>query len=402
MDGTLDAGRRGAGLGTQNIAQSGLVTLNGRVDSHEYQSRKTRKSYSPAGSLYGGEMTDDVFSAYPGDLALMVPLPPIAHRSTIGLNTNTELVVFTALNGAGDASEGLQAFQDKVRFAGLVDSNGATYDSTGSRGEASPGVSLQVGGLRTIVNNGPDRIRAGDTLMWEFQDPDRVVNERARKHSPRILPDIRRYEPTLHHASAEGVKDSIVQAAKDLSNGVQPQGSQTASSKAAAAFNQAMLDFLPVAADILLRTGFFGVDPDETDPQSGKDRARNADDWNKHSDRQRVLQNIAAAFCNSNVATGSEEHTYYQAEGQLAVVYAAHALAADSGAEIGKTGLDGHQPAGDVSGVMLTNQRSLVTEIVGSVENINAQYRRRCFATAQTSARPAEEMDILLGASYQA
>jgi hypothetical protein len=167
------------------VTEVGRVVYNAKRDSVDLRKRRRDRGYNlypqdhPANKHTNAA---EAFSVHKHDLCLMYERP--SKRRT-GLSNDTDVHVFSSANNMKTdcTHDKIQQVRKQLTFGGIA-SNPARFDETNTHNEQ--GFASQFGGLTTIVNTGPETIKAGDFVMWDIPSADALPDTYGKwKHAPK-------------------------------------------------------------------------------------------------------------------------------------------------------------------------------------------------------------------------
>ena len=159
---------------TNPITHAGRVVYNAQRDAVETHKRKQGQKRGRERVYAETVMNDGDFTIQPYEICMRNK----TSKYISGNPTDTDIHVFSSANGMlaeRGASEGtvddavrkrrLESKEEEIAFAGIA-SNRAIYDPDNNANEVM--LAVQVGGLQTLYNTGPQDINAGDIVMWRM------------------------------------------------------------------------------------------------------------------------------------------------------------------------------------------------------------------------------------------
>ena len=386
-DAAYEVNAQNGRVGANPISQVGRVQTNGRLDNVEIEHRK-RNAGTQSGTLYGGDVNDASFRVLPRTMCFMNRQQENPTRSS---NVHGEYLetVWSVLNGAGEAGETVEELKQRTSFAGFAGGDGAMYDHTAASQELSPHFSLVKGGTITVINQGRFRIKPGDWFMWDFPDPADTKPHSGYKGSVQLMPIMLPYQPKLHRAEAKSLKQRLVQQAAGGTL-------LTASDEAARNLNEALCSVLVCAMAIFLSAGVVKMDLAALVPANQNDRTRNARRWDRSGQKAEALVALSQALGCKGIQGSEVVQAQFRVGDESIAEFAARTLGAASTHEFAQATPRGEIPTGNI-GVLLRNQRSLIPDIVSSVQGVNDERSGRVIGKALTGAKRGEDFDALPG-----
>lgn len=164
--------------GVQNpITQSGRVVLNATKDEYSIHRRRTAirnhipgENLSPSDKIVwgSGADVDDDYSVLVHEIAVHDSNRQFEHR----MARHESVPVVTSANGfTADCYDLYQpAGKNSLTFMGIAGTR-ARHNEVDAIANESDCV-VQIGGLCTIINNGPFQIPVGEWVCWDFPVPD--------------------------------------------------------------------------------------------------------------------------------------------------------------------------------------------------------------------------------------
>ena len=195
--------RAALGNGRQNdIVDQGKVNRNFTLDVKLIKEKKRNLSSTKQNTRFVGEFSNEAFSIYKGELLFTKR----SHRPGNFLRSNPP--VFS--NWLGEESvtmdtkydpdeEDLSSYEDGVEFVGIAQGSGSVFDDKVKHQVLD--IAGTAGGTQTITNNGNERLKNGDLIMWRA--PTTVENNKDYKGSGRWLAQIEVYKPEKHRLTVK-------------------------------------------------------------------------------------------------------------------------------------------------------------------------------------------------------
>jgi hypothetical protein len=373
------------GVGRQPITNAGRVGYNFRLDQDDLESRK-RKGAS--GSLWpNASMEDKSFWVLPRDICLAKKQRPL-RKQTDGMMT-----VFSVLNGIRSNGMSHRQLIESLTFGGIAGGQGAKFDTQGNE-PRHPEFAGIVGGLYTIVNNGPERIMNGQSVYWDVPLPGVESTELGRRDSRRITPLTRPYKPSSQAVTARAISDAIRQSYSSDNNNTDTAGSVT--DQAAMRLKWAALQISVNATEALLASGLVKVDPEVFGANGERARRDNAASWNalRKSTRESYITNVAAGIgCRRMQGSGDDlfkmpgTNTTVKKHICDLLTFDTQLLSYTDGETI---------PTGN-KGEVMRNQESAIKDLLSSVTQATHFVSDRIFCKALTPAAPGKEFDAVFG-----
>lgn len=156
-----------------NITEQGRCVVNAHRDLDEFRNRSNAASNSNIKKLYRDELTDSCRSIIQGELVF-------ANKSSSKVNFKrkltriSDLCVFSSFNGMFVTGGGYVTDEDRkekrktIQFMGVSELTSNHKHGVHNEDE----IVVQIGGTRTIVNNGSGPVNVGDIVMWDMPNQD--------------------------------------------------------------------------------------------------------------------------------------------------------------------------------------------------------------------------------------
>ena len=385
------------GVGRQPVTNAGRVGYNFRLDQDALESRKRKGA---VGSLWPtASMEDKVFFVLPRDICLAEKKRP-TRKQTDGMMT-----VWSVLNGI--RADSLRQLIESHTFAGIAGGQGAVFDTIGNN-PRWPEFAGIVGGLYTIINNGPDRIMNGQLVYWDIpaswavfdkelglRDPKRVT-ELGRRDSYRITATTRPYKPSSQGATATALRDAIRSSfSSSATSDYDTAGSVT--DQAAMRLKWAALQISVNAVEAMLSSGLVKFDPEAVGDEGA--RRENARAWGalRKTTRENYITKIACGIgCRRTQGTGNDLFRMKDAKGEDMTVkkHICDLLTFDS-MLVGYT--DGTTIPSGNKGEVVRNQESTIKDLLSGIAQANHYVGDRIFCKALSPAAPGKEFDAIFG-----
>lgn len=366
------------GVGRQPITNVGRVAYNLRLDQNEFETRKRRGA---AGSLWpSASLEDKNFWILPRDICL-TKKQRVKRKETDGMMT-----VFSVLNGIRSDGMSHRQLIESMTFGAIAGGQGAKFDTTGNEPRHPEFVGI-VGGLYTIVNNGPERITNGQQVFWDLPEAGIDVGRAAelnRRGPQRITAFTRPYMPSKHTVTARNIKAAI-----NKSHGASlVQTSVT--DQAAMRFKNVALHMVVNSMEALLSSGLVSFNREALNDSAV--REQNAAAWRKEKrdNGASALTTVAKGIGCRKMGGGAEAAYMMPGTGMSVKKYICDLLTYDDGARLARLADGGNIPSGD-SGEMLRNQEACIKDLLVGVEQANRFVTDRIFCKALTPAAPGKE-----------
>jgi len=367
------------------ITNAGYIPVNLRLDQENID---RRLDCNVQNTLYpSSKMSPMLFAALPREVALMTKAAMLPHGA------DGVVPAFTVLNAIGEGKTRRQVIEAHS-FAGLVGSQGAVYDNTGSS-PRWPDFSAKIGGIETIINTGTERIMNGERVYWDFP-PEGSAQTGTR--DGRILVAIRPYRPSVMQPTADAIKLAMCTERRQR-RGVEA----TPISDATVAITNFSATLAVAALDMYLSSGLVRVD--QVALGSGEAaiaaRRQNAAEWAGVSadQRERHFVRVARALRVEGVSSDGGVAEIHIQRGDRRCKMSTYLAACVAGYNpcIRRTpGLNGI-PSGDM-GALLTAQLSSLESLLKGTERAGDYVKSRIFAKMLTPMNPGEAGDCNLGA----
>lgn len=151
---------------TTNITEQGRAVVNGHRDLDELKSRDDHFTSRNVTKLYSDPITDGTKSIIVGELVFSNKRRGrVNHKRK--LSKISDLAVFSSFNGAyvkNNTGDARLTKRNEIQFMGVSELTSVHRDGAYNDDE----VVVQIGGTRTIVNNGHLPINVGDLVMWDL------------------------------------------------------------------------------------------------------------------------------------------------------------------------------------------------------------------------------------------
>lgn len=194
--------RSALGTGRQNdIVDQGKVNRNFVLDEQLIREKKRNLASQNPTTPFRGTSNNEAFSIFKGELMFTV------RETRPGNHVNNNPAVFSNFIGHeyipidtnyDPEHEIFRSYEDEFDFVGISVGGGSVYDDKTKRQLHS--IAGTCGGTQTINNNGTDRLKNGDLIMWKH--PDAVEKNNEYKGSQRWLAQIEVYDPSKHRLNA--------------------------------------------------------------------------------------------------------------------------------------------------------------------------------------------------------
>jgi len=371
------------------ISNVGYVPVNLRLDQ---DSIENRQSEGAQGSLWpAAKMSDILFAALPREIALMTKTDELPY-GTDGLAPS-----FSVLNGLGHGKTRLQVIED-LAFAGLVGSQGAKYDSTGSL-PAWPDFAGKIGGIDSIINTGDKRIKNGELIYWDIPEEGDVPAQNSSRDG-RILAATRPYRASDQSASAKAICEKL---RKSPRTGAKHGDIETIIGNAAMGIKKFASTFAVCTLEMYLASGLVKFDPRAMgiDDTAKMARKENADEWNSlPSDvQEEYLVRVGRALrCDGMQDIGRVSTVQMpSANGCSMSTYLTALLTCDKQIVRSLEGTHAN-PSGD-KGYLRSGHMGNLEMLLVSCAKAQAFYTSRVFARALTPIAPGMGGDINIGSA---
>ncbi len=379
----------GTGIGRSPITKAGHVAYNGFVDRDAIKNR--RESVKMVSAFYASDVSDESFAIFQHDVLLTEKARMNRQRDRAKASNP---FVLSTLNGAGRRGEPKHKLVERFSFAGVSGSQGAKYDSTSTTSDMD--IALDIGGLHTIVNTGPKRIKNGDLIWWDLPDPGQT--EIARKGSERLVPITRPYEPAEWEANEKNIPAILMSGDEKQAMSM---GYDSPLIESARGMKSALSMAMLLGIHVALSTGLVKLEGGLDDISNGafrNDRIQQSGYARDSHIRLSVLEALAKEFgLESDL---SKKRTIFEIDRKQTTTekYATEAMSAVAKDSYVLPLIEGTgMLPGGVSSRLITMQRNLMSDLVAATQR-NADYtRQRIFAKAITPADSGKEMDIMLG-----
>lgn len=376
------------GVGRQPITNAGRVGYNFRLDQDDLESRKKQGASE---SLWpNASMEDKSFWVLPRDICLAKKQRPL-RKQTDGMMT-----VFSVLNGIRSNGMSHRQLIESLTFGGIAGGQGAKFDTQGNE-PRHPEFAGIVGGLYTIVNNGPERIMNGQSVYWDIPLPGVESAELGRRDSRRITPLTRPYKPSVQSVTARALSDAFRQSY--TADNSAANAAESVTDQAAQRLKWAVLQISLNATEALLASGLVKFDPNVFGSNGEQARSENATLWRKQgkSTRENFITKVATGIgCRRMQGARNDTADLFKMPGTSTTVrkhicdlltFDTQLLSYTDGETI---------PTGN-KGEVVRNQESVIKELLSSVTQANHFVSDRIFCKALTPAAPGKEFDAVFG-----
>jgi hypothetical protein len=194
--------RSALGTGRQNdIVDQGKVNRNFVLDEQLIREKKRILASQNRATHFPGTSNNEAFSIFKGELMFTVC------ETRPGNHVNNNPAVFSNFIGHEHISSDpnydpeqdiFRSYEDEIDFVGISVGGGSVYDDKTKRQLHS--IAGTCGGTQTITNNGTDKLKNGDLIMWKHPRNKEKNNE--YKGSERWLAQIEVYDASKHRLDA--------------------------------------------------------------------------------------------------------------------------------------------------------------------------------------------------------
>jgi hypothetical protein len=372
------------GLGQNPITPGGKVVINGFLSVPEIRNRKSKMN--EGNSFFGGSSDDAAFTIYPKELCFIQR--DIANRKKTG---NSDLLVTSVLNGGFRPDQTVEEIIESIDVAGITTGPGLKYDSFTD--ESDSGISLSIGGLTTIVNNGDKYIGAGDLVFWNLPS---IKNpyDKSNNGSRRITLSVEPYRPDIHQVTESNLK-CIISDPKLQKNESMGQIVQSAK-----LFSDTIRTSVILALHVLASSGIVKVDMDAlTDEDT---RNQNSMDFLQDENVRLTIYNQLAVGLGLIDSSNPESKMNFKLNGSSKYTkLSEYAIDVFMG-EREECGLFSLNPGNKTipegaKGLHMKKQRGWIADQIAAIERGNMYYKRRIIGKAITPSDPGKEFDLIMG-----
>lgn len=371
------------GVGRQPITNIGRVAYNFRVDQDDIEQRKRRGA---AGSMWPTvSLEDKNFWILPRDICLAKKQRQ-KRKQTDGMMT-----VFSVLNGFRSDGMTHRQLVESLTFGGIAGGQGAKFDTTGNEPRHPEFVGI-VGGLYTIVNNGPERITNGQNVYWDIPEPNTESGPLGRRTATRITAITRPYVPSKQAVTARAVRDAINNSFTATVTGAADASAASVTDQAAMRFKWAALQISVNALSAMLESGLVQYDAAVLGPDGEDARQRNAAAWQRvgKSERETFLAGVAAGIGCRRMQADSKDLIQMPRKNKTVKQHICNLLTFEKSAMLCDY-TDGEALPPGPKGELARNQESAIKDILVAVEQANHFVVDRVFCKALTPAAPGKE-----------
>lgn len=189
---------------TTNITEQARAVINAHRDIHEFTKRDKNSDTDSQKKLYNAHSTDSTKSILNGELVFSNKKTD-RRSNKRKLNRISDCYVYSSFNGISTKSE-TRVDEDELRkiikkdivFMGVSELTSNHKHGVHNDDE----VVVQVGGTRTIINNGDGPVNVGDLIMWDLPTPSEHQHriDYPGVSNSKVLPQIKVYDSMVEDA----------------------------------------------------------------------------------------------------------------------------------------------------------------------------------------------------------